>query len=140
MLTPLLVLGFLVLIYVVALGGLGRAGGWNGRRAATAMRSLKGANAALVVATLAAAETYFELATSAVSTAALAALLVSAGAAALGLALAPAIFTPLLGVLGLAAYLVGVFARRDVEQALWFLVTAAAMLVILSLGRGAGST
>jgi hypothetical protein len=99
------------------------------------LRALTGPNAALVLATLAIARLLFDLGLRAAQDSALLLLiLVAFGSAAL-LAVWPRTFAPLIGIGGLIAFWVTVFAEKGVVAGLWFLVVSIAMLIFMAILR-----
>jgi hypothetical protein len=128
---PILALVFLLFIYGIALGIPLRGV----RRSRIEIRTLGGPNAGLVLATLAIAQLLFELGIRTGDQFSLSLLiLVAFGSVAL-LLLARGVAVSLVGIGGLISFLVATFLEDGPEVGVWFVVVAAALVILLSILR-----
>jgi hypothetical protein len=133
---PLVTLVVMVIGFCIVVKGLRGRDRGRARRANMSMRSISGANAALVAATLAGAQALFELRTGAGGLRLSLGLLVVIGLAVVaGLVVAPGLFEALIGFGGVVAGWLLAFLRYGARAALWFLVVSAGMLIVLGLTR-----
>ena len=131
--TPLITLVVIIAGFVVMLRTLRRRHPTRARAMNFRVRSMTGANAALVLGAVSAAKLLFDLGR---LPGGLAVAVVGGIVVVIGLSVMPSLFEALIGLGGLAAFLVFTGIEDGVEQATWYLTVAVTMLVALGITRG----